>query len=68
MLAQKAQVLAKISASAGVDKFKKVMAAMDALENFLEADVDDVAELEPGVAAPQQKHAPTSSQEASRSF
>ena len=64
VLAQKAGVLAKIGASGGVDKFKKVMAAMDALKNFLEADVDDVAEVEPGMAAPKQKQAPTSAQEA----
>ena len=64
MLAQKAGVLAKIGASGGVDKFKKVMAAMDALKNFLEADVDDVTEVEPGMAAPNQKEAPTSALEA----
>ena len=64
VLVQKANVLAKIGASAGADKFKKVMAAMDALKNFLEADVDDIAEVEPGLAAPQQKAAPTSRQEA----
>ena len=64
VLVQKATVLAKIGASAGADKFKKVMAAMDALKNFLEADVDDIAEVEPGLAAPQQKGAPTNRQEA----
>ena len=47
MLAQKAQVLAKLGASAGPDKFKKVMAALDSLKNFLEADVS------PFVEAPQ---------------
>ena len=67
VLAQKANVLAKIGASAGADKFKKVMAAMDALKNFLEADVDDVAEVEPGLAAPQQK-ASTHQQARSRGF
>ena len=64
MLAQKAQVLAKLGASAGPDKFQKVMAALDSLKNFLEADVDDVAELQPGIGAPQQKGAPTSRQDA----
>ena len=64
MLVQKASVLAKIGASAGADKFKKVMAAMDALKNFLEADVDDVAEVQPGLGAPQPKQAPTSKQDA----
>jgi hypothetical protein len=64
VLAQKAQVLAKLGASAGPDKFKKVMAALDSLKNFLEADVDDVAELQPGIGAPQQKGAPTSRQDA----
>ena len=59
-----ATVLAKLGASTGPDKLKKVMAALDALKNFLEADVDDVAELQPGVGAHQQKQAPTSRQEA----